>query len=62
MVADALTGNISREATIPFGNIFAEAMRGPALPTGEGMLHGQRLGPRRVVSQAVALAIFTRPS
>jgi len=28
MVADAITGNISREATIPFGNIFAEAMRG----------------------------------
>jgi hypothetical protein len=30
MVADAITGNISREATILFGNIFAEAMRGLA--------------------------------
>ena len=28
MVADAVTGNISRGATNPSGNIFAEAMRG----------------------------------
>ena len=27
MVADAITGNISREATTSSGNIFAEAMR-----------------------------------
>jgi hypothetical protein len=28
MVADAITGNISTEATTEMGNIFAEAMRG----------------------------------
>jgi hypothetical protein len=31
MVAGALAGNISAEATNPFGNIFAEAMRGTIL-------------------------------
>jgi len=30
MVADAITGNMSPEATRPFGNIFADAMRGMA--------------------------------
>jgi len=28
MVAGAITGNISRDATNPFGNIFADATRG----------------------------------
>jgi hypothetical protein len=30
MVAGGLAGNISPEATPPFGNIFADAMRGLA--------------------------------
>jgi hypothetical protein len=30
MVAGVAAGNISREATPPFGNIYAEAMRGSA--------------------------------
>jgi hypothetical protein len=29
MVAGAIAGNISAEATTPTGNTFAEAMRGP---------------------------------
>lgn len=29
MVAGAIAGNISAEATTPTGNSFAEAMRGP---------------------------------
>jgi hypothetical protein len=29
MVAGAIAGNISAEATTPTGNIFSEAMRGP---------------------------------
>ncbi len=29
MVAGAIAGNISAEASTPIGNIFAEAMRGP---------------------------------
>ena len=31
MVAGAIAGNISAEATTPTGNSFAEAMRGAAL-------------------------------
>jgi hypothetical protein len=31
MVADAITGNISPEATTPTGNIFADATRGQAV-------------------------------
>jgi hypothetical protein len=31
MVADALAGNISAEATKPLSNIFADAMRGTPL-------------------------------
>jgi hypothetical protein len=31
MVAGAIAGNISAEATTPTGNIFAEAMRGSAV-------------------------------
>ena len=33
MVAGAIAGNISAEATTPTGNIFAEAMRGCSTPT-----------------------------
>ena len=32
MVAGVAAGNISREATPPFGNIYAEAMRGVNFP------------------------------
>jgi len=32
MVAGAIAGNISAEATTPTGNTFAEAMRGPKTP------------------------------
>ena len=34
MVAGAIAGNISAEATTPTGNSFAEAMRGPLVSIG----------------------------
>ena len=43
MVAGAIAGNISAEATTPTGNSFAEAMRG--LPTAA---HHARISSRRL--------------
>jgi hypothetical protein len=61
MVAGAIAGNISAEATTPTGNTFAEAMRGMA-STPRRIAAGRTEGKIKIRAQAVGCVPSVMPS